>query len=105
MPETLVGDTANGSNRLKPAPRECSKDEEGRLFPSWDDNVVHDPLGAGSYIYQKSFLTSTLRNVGAIPPTTKSKTIIIHVGAQPNNSPHAGTIAVFALAFLVARGL
>ena len=30
-------------------------------------------------------------------------TLIVHIGAQPNNSPHAGTIVVFILAFLIAR--
>ncbi|KAI0669391.1 hypothetical protein C8Q78DRAFT_1039676 [Trametes maxima] len=31
--------------------------------------------------------------------------LTIHIGAQPNNSPHAGTIITFALAFILARDL
>lgn len=78
-----------------------------RLLTSIDDNAVHDPLGAGSYLYQypSDFLASILNNAGALTPMGKPKTIIIHIGAQPNNSPHAGTIVTFTLAFLVARNL
>ncbi|KAI0644948.1 hypothetical protein C8Q79DRAFT_968830 [Trametes meyenii] len=31
--------------------------------------------------------------------------LTIHIGAQPNNSPHAGTIITFATAFVLARDL
>ncbi|KAI0698315.1 hypothetical protein C8T65DRAFT_753480 [Cerioporus squamosus] len=34
-----------------------------------------------------------------------SATVYVHIGAQPNNSPHAGTITVFAAAFIFAREL
>uniref|UniRef100_A0A0W0EUS4 Uncharacterized protein n=1 Tax=Moniliophthora roreri TaxID=221103 RepID=A0A0W0EUS4_MONRR len=35
----------------------------------------------------------------------ESPKLIIHMGAQPNNSPHAGTILAFACATLLARNL
>lgn len=35
----------------------------------------------------------------------RTQTLIIHIGAQPNNSPHAGTITVFTTAFVLARDL
>ncbi|KZS88969.1 hypothetical protein SISNIDRAFT_384998, partial [Sistotremastrum niveocremeum HHB9708] len=87
-------------------------------FYTMHDGQVHDPLGAGSYIYQKNFVGAIFRYLGldpdafpspkqplnaprTIPPTT----LIIHFGAQPNNSPHAGTIVTFALAFIIAREL
>lgn len=31
--------------------------------------------------------------------------IVVHAGAQPNNSPHLGTLSVFCYAFLLAKGL
>ncbi|KAK5993555.1 hypothetical protein PT974_06989 [Cladobotryum mycophilum] len=34
-----------------------------------------------------------------------TRPIIVHAGAQPNNSPHAGTLVVFCYAFLLAREL
>ncbi len=47
--------------------------------------------------------------ISPIPePASESEstsTLIIHIGAQPNNSPHTGTIVTFTLAFLVARAM
>lgn len=34
-----------------------------------------------------------------------TRPIVVHAGAQPNNSPHAGTLVVFCYAFLLARKL
>lgn len=34
-----------------------------------------------------------------------SRALFIHVGAQPNNSPHAGTMTVFTTAFVLGREL
>ncbi|RDB30500.1 hypothetical protein Hypma_007255 [Hypsizygus marmoreus] len=79
-----------------------------RLY-AMHDGKVHNPLGAGSYIYKKEYIASHIRYLGlptrnappgqALPPSI----LFIHIGAQPNNSPHAGTITVFILAFLIAR--
>ncbi|KAI1790413.1 hypothetical protein LXA43DRAFT_1074852 [Ganoderma leucocontextum] len=130
-----------------------SKPPGDPYFRAEHDGVVHFPLGAASYIYEKEFTKPKLRELGLIPPsahfphhrntssTTPSlpngstelrpqpsplpgdvdsdsgisltpepasqstSTLIIHIGAQPNNSPHAGTIVTFALAFLVARAM
>ncbi|KXN88614.1 hypothetical protein AN958_06878 [Leucoagaricus sp. SymC.cos] len=35
--------------------------------------------------------------------TACAKQIVIHIGAQPNNSPHAGTTTVFAMAFAAGK--
>jgi hypothetical protein len=75
------------------------------------DGKVQDPLGAGSYVYKEEYIESLLRYLGiplsstdqALQQISPRSTLIIHIGAQPNNSPHAGTIVVFALAFLIAR--
>jgi hypothetical protein len=77
------------------------------------DGKVHNPLGAGSYIFEKVYVPSLVRFMDL--PLDESdftsrkrattSTAIIHIGAQPNNSPHAGTIIVFALAFLIARDI
>ena len=73
------------------------------------DGKVHDPLGAGSYIFREDYVPSLMRYLGLplqesefVTPQS-STTAVIHIGAQPNNSPHAGTIVVFILAFLIAR--
>lgn len=41
------------------------------------------------------------------PPSSRLPTrpIVIHAGAQPNNSPHAGTLVVFCCAFALARAM
>ncbi|KIY47497.1 hypothetical protein FISHEDRAFT_45225 [Fistulina hepatica ATCC 64428] len=72
-----------------------------------DDNVVHHPLGAGSYYYETKdkFFGAILRQTGLIPATNQDKSLTIHIGVQPNNSPHTGTIVTFSVAFFVARGL
>ncbi|PUU74319.1 hypothetical protein B9Z19DRAFT_1133506 [Tuber borchii] len=79
------------------------------------DGKVHHPLGAGSYIYKKEYISSHIRYLGLPLPTTgvdkiphrflPPSTLVIHIGAQPNNSPHIGTIVVFTLAFLIARDM
>ncbi|KDQ54800.1 hypothetical protein JAAARDRAFT_159996 [Jaapia argillacea MUCL 33604] len=67
------------------------------------DGVVHDPLGGGSYAFETSpaFLDTVLRDV----PIRTPKELIINIGAQPNNSPHVGTLVTFALAFGLARAI
>ncbi|PUU72556.1 hypothetical protein B9Z19DRAFT_656889, partial [Tuber borchii] len=79
------------------------------------DGKVHHPLRAGSYIYKKECISSHIRHLGLPLPTTGAdkiphrflppSTLVIHIGAQPNNSPHIGTIVVFTLAFLIARDM
>lgn len=62
------------------------------------DGKVYNPLGGGSYVYKDSliqYLHSQLRK----------KTIKISIGAQPNSSPHFGTLEVFCLAFSLANML
>lgn len=66
------------------------------LFES--DGKVYNPLGGGSYVYQDSliqYLHSQLRK----------KKVRISIGAQPNSSPHFGTLEVFCLAFSLANML
>ncbi|KAI0740754.1 hypothetical protein C8Q76DRAFT_608115 [Earliella scabrosa] len=89
-------------------------------FHAIHDGVVHNPLGAGSYVFQREPFKAALRREGttSFPPTDSGislhdvaapgpseTTIFVHVGAQPNNSPHAGTIITFAHAFLFAQRL
>ena len=124
---------------------------EEYMFTSKHDGVVHNPLGAAAYIFEKEQTKPLLRYVGVIPQyasfsvppispgsgaianvdvdqtrtsqidhvtklpskdnsrgprrsgvhradsgvaldeaTSSATTVIIHIGAQPNNSPHAG---------------
>ena len=60
-----------------------------------DDNV-YNPLGGGSYVFEKD-ITQFLLN-----KFSKDK-IIISIGAQPNSSPHFGTLIVFSTAFSLAN--
>ncbi|KAI0366746.1 hypothetical protein BV20DRAFT_971480 [Pilatotrama ljubarskyi] len=113
---------------------------EKELFQAHHDGVVHNPLGAASYVFEKELVKPLLRMLGLIPVSAKlsslsipsavdgddedassvgsdtdsgvslthdntTSTLYIHIGAQPNNSPHAGTIITFAFAFLLARQL
>ncbi|OBZ69460.1 hypothetical protein A0H81_10124 [Grifola frondosa] len=83
------------------------------------DGIVQHPLGGGSYIFDKGLATPSLRYLGLIPSVKPPKlpksgvddkpadssvnsstsatpgtfsNLVIHIGAQPNNSPHTGTI-------------
>ncbi|KAJ6590636.1 hypothetical protein DFH09DRAFT_1139897 [Mycena vulgaris] len=60
------------------------------------DGVVHHPLGAGSYIFQKNLIKHLTSYC------TKSH-ITFHIGAQPNSSPHMGTLVNFTVAFALAQ--
>ncbi|KXX73501.1 hypothetical protein MMYC01_209964 [Madurella mycetomatis] len=40
-----------------------------------------------------------------VPANLPTRPIIIHAGAQPNNSPHCGTLVVFCYAFAVAQAI
>ncbi len=62
------------------------------------DDTVHYPLGGASYIFKSSFIKYIASQI------TK-KNIIISIGAQPNSSPHLGTLCVFSLAFSLADKL
>ncbi|MFH1566068.1 MAG: hypothetical protein ABIB98_02600 [bacterium] len=60
-----------------------------------DGQILH-PLGGASYVYEQDiirYLASRLTR----------KNIRISIGAQPNGSPHFGTLAVFSLAFALAE--
>ena len=74
---------------------------------SFHDGQIHDPLGAGSYMFQNAFIPSIIRSIGLpIHPNqcgALPQSLIIHIGAQPNNSPHVGTLVVFFMAFILAR--
>lgn len=86
------------------------------VFATFHDGHVHDPLGGGSYAFQDGIVEpillalkndETMSPQGLWPeqPTLLTRPVVIHAGAQPNNSPHAGTLVVFCYAFLLARGI
>lgn len=60
-----------------------------------DGQVLH-PLGGASYVYEQDF-------IGYLASRLPQKNIRISIGAQPNGSPHFGTLAVFSLAFALAE--
>jgi len=60
------------------------------------DGKIHFPLGGGSYVFGSNFNEYILKNL-------RKKEIRISVGAQPNSSPHLGTLIVFSLAFALAK--
>lgn len=87
------------------------------ILAAFHDGRVHDPLGGGSYAFRDDIVGPVLAALvndekdatgmpnSNDPPLFPTRPIVIHAGLQPNNSPHAGTLAVFCYAFLVARGL
>ncbi|KAK4139814.1 uncharacterized protein C8A04DRAFT_15516 [Dichotomopilus funicola] len=90
------------------------------LYPAFHDGKVHDPLGRGAYAFQKDLvelLMSSLAHdesfsANSVPQSNVSATprmprrpIVFHVGAQPNNCPHCGTLIVFCYAFAMARAI
>lgn len=60
------------------------------------DFQVYHPLGGASYVFEHDIMNYIFRK-------TKKNKIIISVGAQPNSSPHFGTLCVFSLAFSLAK--
>lgn len=62
------------------------------------DGIVHNPLGGASYVFKDEFIAYLLENL------TKDE-IKISVGAQPNSSPHLGTIETIVLSFALAEKL
>ncbi|KAH8832508.1 hypothetical protein DL96DRAFT_1694634 [Flagelloscypha sp. PMI_526] len=62
------------------------------------DNVSHHPLGAGSYVFKDSLIAHLNHH-------SPQQRIVLHIGTQPNSSPHIGTILTFAVAFHLAAKL
>lgn len=60
------------------------------------DYKVHYPLGGASYVFEKDLIKYISNKI-------KKNNIIISIGAQPNSSPHFGTLCVFSLAFSLAK--
>ena len=60
------------------------------------DGIVHHPLGGGSYVFKKNYVDYLVRQL------TKEK-VRVSIGAQPNSSPHFGTLVVFNLAYALAQ--
>ncbi|KAI9061430.1 hypothetical protein FKP32DRAFT_1594507 [Trametes sanguinea] len=86
---------------LKPLLRNLGIVPQSARFPSGvlsdaqreDEDAVHVGSGSGA---DASRVTSG---------NNSATTLFIHIGAQPNNSPHAGTIITFALAFVLGQRL
>jgi len=62
------------------------------------DSAVHHPLGAASYIFREDIVQYLAKQVS-------NENVKISIGAQPNSSPHFGTLTVFSLAFSLAKRL
>lgn len=60
------------------------------------DGRVFNPLGGGSYVFEKDI-------VNFLSQKFDKKNIVISIGAQPNSSPHFGTLIVFSTAFSLAK--
>ncbi|MBI2499637.1 hypothetical protein HYV88_05325 [Candidatus Woesearchaeota archaeon] len=60
------------------------------------DGVVHHPLGGGSYVFKRRYVEYLVRNIS-------KNNLRISIGAQPNSSPHFGTLVVFNLAYVLGQ--
>ncbi|EAQ86254.1 predicted protein [Chaetomium globosum CBS 148.51] len=91
---------------------------EQPLYAAFHDGLVHDPLGGGSYAFRDDLIKPLLEGLmhdealnldayaeARLADNIPSRPIVIHAGAQPNNSPHCGTLIVFCYAFAVARAM
>ncbi|CAG8735954.1 10059_t:CDS:1 [Cetraspora pellucida] len=70
----------------------------GQFSTILHDNKVQHPLGGGSYVFKTGYIDYITSQV------TKPD-IKISIGAQPNGSPHFGTLMTFSLAFSLAHEL
>lgn len=60
------------------------------------DGIVHNPLGGASYVFEEDIIPYLIS-------TIKKNKLKISVGAQPNSSPHFGTLETIALSFALAK--
>lgn len=60
------------------------------------DDKVYNPLGGGSYVFEKDIVNFLMNKYD-------KDNIVISIGAQPNSSPHFGTLIVFSTAFSLAN--
>ncbi|KAK2609119.1 hypothetical protein QQS21_002346 [Conoideocrella luteorostrata] len=87
------------------------------LFAAFHDGQVHNPLEGGAYAFENDIIRPLLlalindenptmsTSSGQRATTNPTRHIVVHAGAQPNNSPHTGTLVVFGLAFLLAQAI
>lgn len=62
------------------------------------DGLVHHPLGGGSYVFRHSF-------IDYLAESLYKNDLRLSIGAQPNSSPHFGTLTVACLAFSLGQHL
>ena len=60
------------------------------------DGIVHHPLGGGSYVFRHNF-------VDYLAESLYKDALRLSFGAQPNSSPHFGTLVVSCLAFALGE--
>ena len=60
------------------------------------NGVIHNLSGGGSNAFKTNFISHLLQYCN-------KKSLVFHIGSQPNNSPHIGTIITFAIAFSIAH--
>ena len=93
----------------KPKLRELGLIPPSAHFPHMPRNTCHPPTVVTNTSADTSLSADVDSDSGISltpePTSQSTSTLIIHIGAQPNNSPHAGTIVTFTLAFLVARAM
>lgn len=59
-------------------------------------DIIHHPLGGASYLFKETLIEYILS-------AHNKNNIVISIGAQPNSSPHLGTICVISLAFSLGK--
>ena len=60
------------------------------------DDKVYNPLSGGSYVFEKDIANFLLKKFN-------KDNIVISIGAQPNSSPHFGTLIVFSTFSLITK--
>ncbi|MFT4326509.1 MAG: hypothetical protein ACMXYK_03340 [Candidatus Woesearchaeota archaeon] len=60
------------------------------------DGSIHHPLGGGSYVFEENYVNYLANQI-------QKPNVRISIGAQPNSSPHFGTLVVFNLAYALGK--
>ena len=91
---------------IKPVMRYLGVIPSSASFPPNDeDELVPEPSTEPTVLPGEDDVDSDNDSAIVLSEEKTCTTVIIHIGAQPNNSPHVGTIVTFTLAFILAQHL
>ncbi|THH32896.1 hypothetical protein EUX98_g1267 [Antrodiella citrinella] len=69
------------------------------------DGEVHDPLGAGSYVFERKFAAALLRYLGLYRTTSEKATLSLHLDIDSPYPPNVVNVILSILALVLSRDL